>query len=174
MGGDRLLPSAGGFGGINDMHPLNPLGEAGNGGRALVSSSSSSQGGRGRDREAEKEERLAWFRNDPDLNTHFANWAVMFTTIPPPMPLSGAFGGGGRRREAERLVQQGERFLYMLDQLLRRYDVERISLGLHPTAPVDIGAAQVRMRESGGGVEGYVRGRQRIEKRRRVRRGTDT
>lgn len=61
------------------------------------------------------EEKLNWFREDPLLNEHHQHWHVVY-------PRSGIRGGVKDR--------QGELFFYMHQQMLARYDTERIALGI--------------------------------------------
>lgn len=62
-----------------------------------------------------KETLLNWFREDPLANEHHQHWHVVYP----------AFGLRGGIKD-----RQGELFLYMHQQMLARYDAERIATGL--------------------------------------------
>ncbi|NCJ05429.1 hypothetical protein GS597_02650 [Synechococcales cyanobacterium C] len=70
------------------------------------------------------EHRLDWFREDPLANEHHEHWHVVYPTqgIPGTEPL--------RLKD-----RHGELFLYMHQQMLARYDAERIALGLDLVVP---------------------------------------
>ncbi|MBP7555387.1 MAG: tyrosinase family protein [Chitinophagaceae bacterium] len=57
------------------------------------------------------ETRLDWFREAPCINEHHAHWHMVYN------------GDGG-------IDRQGEMFLYMHQQMLARYDIERIAEGV--------------------------------------------
>lgn len=69
------------------------------------------------------EGKLDWFREDPQQNEHHAHWHNVYPTNGVPVP------GTNQRKYKDR---QGEMFLYMHQQMLARYEVERIALGLSP------------------------------------------
>jgi hypothetical protein len=72
--------------------------------------------------------RLAWFREDPEANEHHDHWHVVYPTAgieDPP--------GSGRFRLQDR---QGELFVYMHQQMLARYDHERLAAGLGLVQPL--------------------------------------
>jgi len=82
-----------------------------------------------------QEARLNWWREDPEANEHHDHWHVVYPTggIPAPTP---ADPGATRLQD-----RQGELFLYMHQQMLARYDTERIAVGLEPVQPlVDLAA----------------------------------
>ncbi len=68
------------------------------------------------------EEQLDWFREDPLANQHHEHWHVVY-------PVSGIPDGRGGRTGKDR---QGELFFYMHQQMLARYDAERLAAGLQP------------------------------------------
>ena len=61
------------------------------------------------------EAQLAWFREDPSANEHHEHWHLVYPSQ----------GVGGRRKD-----RQGELFCYMHQQMIARYDTERLSVGL--------------------------------------------
>ena len=65
-----------------------------------------------------KETKMDWFREDPSLNEHHAHWHVVYD------------------RETK-LDRQGEMFFYMHQQMLARYDADRISSGVPRVRPFD-------------------------------------
>lgn len=68
------------------------------------------------------EDRLDWFRGDLDANEHHGHWHVVYPNVGLPV-------GDGVFQTKDR---QGELFLYMHEQMLARYDAERLALGLPP------------------------------------------
>lgn len=68
---------------------------------------------------------LNWFREDPLANEHHERWHVVY-------PNGGIPAPGGGRRTKER---QGELFQYMHQQMLARYDAERVAIGLSSVEP---------------------------------------
>ena len=58
------------------------------------------------------EQKLAWWREDPGLAEHHYNWHVYYPYTEPPRD------------------RQGELFAYMHEQMLARYDFERLAAGL--------------------------------------------
>jgi len=77
------------------------------------------------DSEADPEAPLDWFREDPLANEHHRHWHVVY-------PGSGRPTPAGERALQDR---QGELFFYMHEQMLARYDAERLALGLGRVAP---------------------------------------
>jgi len=69
-----------------------------------------------------KEAALDYFREDTWINEHHAKWHVVY-------PASGI---NGKLRN-----RQGELFWYMHQQMLARYDAERVSVGLKAVVPLD-------------------------------------
>lgn len=69
------------------------------------------------------ENRLNWFREDPLANEHHEHWHVVYPT----------------RGTADRPLPErhGELFYYMHNQMLARYDAERIAAGLARVQPFD-------------------------------------
>jgi tyrosinase len=76
------------------------------------------------------EAQLNWWREDPEANEHHDHWHVVYPNsgVPAPAP-----GDPGRTQLKDR---QGELFLYMHEQMLARYDTERIAVGLEPVEPL--------------------------------------
>jgi tyrosinase len=74
--------------------------------------------------EPAEERRLDWYREDPFANDHHHHWHIVYP-------------GGGLRENGVRRTQprQGELFFYMHQQMLARYDTERVIAGLGPVAP---------------------------------------
>ena len=71
------------------------------------------------------EGQLDWFREDPLANQHHEHWHVVY-------PVSGVPDGRGGATGKDR---QGELFFYMHQQMLARYDAERLAAGLRPAQP---------------------------------------
>ena len=71
------------------------------------------------------EDRLHWFREDLFLNEHHRHWHLVYPTVGAPRP--------GRLEMKDR---QGELFVYMHQQMLARYDTERLAAGLPPVDPL--------------------------------------
>lgn len=67
---------------------------------------------------------LDWFREDPLLNEHHEHWHWVYPN---------RSGDGSLFKVKER---HGELFYYMHQQMLARYDAERIALGLQKVAPI--------------------------------------
>ncbi len=84
-----------------------------------------------------QEAALNWWREDPELNEHHDHWHAVYPTagLADPRP--------GDPRHTRLQDRQGELFMYMHEQMLARYDHERIALGLGPVAPLDDYAAPV-------------------------------
>jgi tyrosinase len=81
---------------------------------------------------------LEWYREDPFANEHHTHWHVVYPWAGSPDP-----GNPGQMRFKDR---QGEVFFYMHQQMLARYDAERLALGLGPVqslqdydAPIAVG-----------------------------------
>ncbi|MDB5283535.1 MAG: Hemocyanin, ig-like domain [Bacteroidota bacterium] len=72
--------------------------------------------------EQEKEDQLAWFREDPLLNEHHGYWHVVYPFV----------GIKGHFKE-----RQGELFMFMHRQMLARYDAERLAAGLPRVIALD-------------------------------------
>ncbi|HEX8067885.1 MAG TPA: tyrosinase family protein [Thermoleophilaceae bacterium] len=71
------------------------------------------------------EKQLFYFREDELANEHHWHWHRVYPT---------------RRNSRDEFLaaeRQGELFVYMHQQMLARYDTERIALGLDPVAPLD-------------------------------------
>jgi len=69
---------------------------------------------------APSEASLNWFREDPKANEHHEHWHIVYP-----------WGGiQGRTKDRE-----GELFLYMHEQMIARYDAERLAGGLEPVKP---------------------------------------
>lgn len=72
-----------------------------------------------------EEARLDWYREDPLLNEHHEHWHWVYPN---------------RRGQGEPIYKvkerHGELFYYMHEQMLARYDVERIAAGLRKVAPI--------------------------------------
>jgi tyrosinase len=66
---------------------------------------------------------LNWFREDPKANEHHEHWHLVYPFTGDPVT--------GRTRD-----RQGELFLYMHEQMLARYNAERLAVGLHPVIPL--------------------------------------
>jgi len=65
---------------------------------------------------------MDWFREDPLANEHHEHWHWVYPNNPPP-----------NKPVKER---HGELFYYMHEQMLARYDVERVAAGLAPVEPL--------------------------------------
>ncbi|HEY6186075.1 MAG TPA: tyrosinase family protein [Pyrinomonadaceae bacterium] len=79
------------------------------------------------------ENKISFWREDPLLNEHHEHWHLVYPTrplTPPPGPRpDGGYNLGDRH---------GELFAYMHEQMLARYDAERIAEGLDPVEPFDV------------------------------------
>ena len=71
------------------------------------------------------EDLLHWYREDLFLNEHHRHWHIVYSTI-------GAFSDGALRFKS----RQGEVFVYMHEQMLARYDTERVAAGLPLVEPL--------------------------------------
>lgn len=69
------------------------------------------------------EDQLDWYREDPLANEHHEHWHLVY-------PMNGRPGGGLGDRH-------GELFAYMHEQMIARYDAERLALGLGPVEPFE-------------------------------------
>ena len=63
---------------------------------------------------------LNWFREDPKANEHHEHWHLVYPS----------HGIQGLTKD-----RQGELFLYMHEQMIARYDAERLAMGLEPVKP---------------------------------------
>lgn len=73
------------------------------------------------------EDDLSWYREDVKANEHHEHWHVVY-------PNQGIPDGvTGKRRLNDR---QGELFFYMHQQMLARYETERLAVGLPPVKPL--------------------------------------
>jgi tyrosinase len=79
------------------------------------------------DRSFGAEAALDWFREDTWLNDHHSKWHVVYPGDGHPNP----------QNPQQRILRnrQGELFYYMHQQMLARYDTERLALGLPVTQP---------------------------------------
>jgi tyrosinase len=71
---------------------------------------------------------LNWYREDPLLNEHHERWHVVY-------PFSGVPDGAGGATQLR--PRQGELFVYMHEQMLARYDTERMAAGLGLVEPFE-------------------------------------
>lgn len=71
------------------------------------------------------EAQLDWFREDPWANSHHEHWHVVY-------PNRGIPNAAGMPTLKDR---QGELFFYMHQQMLARYDTERLAVGMFPAQP---------------------------------------
>ncbi|HEX7317613.1 MAG TPA: tyrosinase family protein [Pyrinomonadaceae bacterium] len=71
------------------------------------------------------ETQLNWFREDAKANEHHEHWHVVY-------PNRGLFNTNPPRLND----RHGELFLYMHQQMLARYDAERLAVGLPPVVPL--------------------------------------
>jgi hemocyanin-like protein len=78
---------------------------------------------------AQPSDGLEWYREDPFANEHHTHWHVVypFSGIPDPADPSGP---------AKEQDRQGEIFFYMHQQMLARYDAERVAAGLPRLQPL--------------------------------------
>ena len=72
------------------------------------------------------EAQLDWYREDADANDHHGRWHVVY-------PQGGIPDPQNRFGPPKKKDRQGELFFYMHQQMLARYDTERLALGLTPT-----------------------------------------
>ncbi|HYN87052.1 MAG TPA: tyrosinase family protein, partial [Ardenticatenaceae bacterium] len=73
---------------------------------------------------------LDYFREDPDFNSHHAQWHRVY-------PASGSVDPNDENGPPIAKDRQGELFWYMHQQMLARYDTERIALNLNPVVPFE-------------------------------------
>jgi hypothetical protein len=71
------------------------------------------------------EDRVSFFREDPLLNEHHEHWHLVYPTAGQPATYGGYRLGN----------RHGELFAYMHEQMLARYDAERLAVGLQPVEP---------------------------------------
>jgi tyrosinase len=84
---------------------------------------------RARDRKVPPSETLlGWFREDPKINEHHEHWHVVYPYGGIPDPTDPTI-----KHTKDR---QGELFLYMHQQMLARYDTERLAVGLPSVVPL--------------------------------------
>ncbi len=81
------------------------------------------------------ESMLNWFREDPKVNEHHEHWHVVYPFGGVPSP-----DHPQMRHTRDR---QGELFLYMHEQMLARYDSERLAVGLPSVQPLNDYTAQI-------------------------------
>ena len=89
--------------------------------------------------ELDPEQKLNWWREDPGLAEHHYNWHVYYPYTEP---------------EKDR---QGELFAYMHEQMVARYNAERLGVGLPPVSPFGPGIGWDRALTEGYNpkIEGY-------------------
>eukprot|EP01120_Amphizonella_sp_Union-15-10_P009098 TRINITY_DN337_c0_g2_i6.p1 TRINITY_DN337_c0_g2~~TRINITY_DN337_c0_g2_i6.p1 ORF type:complete len:705 (-),score=148.61 TRINITY_DN337_c0_g2_i6:34-2148(-) len=76
--------------------------------------------------EVDSEHKVAWYREDPWWNSHHWHWHVIY-------PVAGVLDPAtGTKKTKDR---QGELFYYMHQQMLARYDAERLGAGLAKVVP---------------------------------------
>jgi tyrosinase len=73
---------------------------------------------------------MNWYREDPNLSEHHEHWHIVYNNTGIPNPKNPL----GDRVHKDR---HGELFIYMHRQMLARYDVERLGLGLPLIKPLD-------------------------------------
>ena len=83
----------------------------------LPSSDTEEAATRDLDTAGDPEAQLAWYREDPAASEHHEHWHLVYP----------AGGVRGQRKD-----RQGELFVYMHEQMLARYDTERLAAGLSP------------------------------------------
>jgi tyrosinase len=77
---------------------------------------------------SDEEAQLNWYREDPKANEHHEHWHVVYPFLGIP-----DVSGTGPNKPKDR---QGELFWYMHEQMLARYDTERIALGMARVRPL--------------------------------------
>ncbi|HLM60406.1 MAG TPA: tyrosinase family protein [Pyrinomonadaceae bacterium] len=82
---------------------------------------------------ADPEKQLDWFREDAKANEHHEHWHVVY-------PTQGLFNANPPRLND----RHGELFFYMHQQMLARYDTERLAAGLPKAAPLNDYAAPIK------------------------------
>ena len=80
--------------------------------------------------EVPSEDSLNWFREDPKANEHHEHWHLVYPW--PGVPDNNDPQNVDLWHNKER---QGELFLYMHEQMIARYDAERLAVGLEPVKP---------------------------------------
>ena len=80
--------------------------------------------------EVPSEDSLKWFREDPKANEHHEHWHLVYPW--PGVPDNNDPQNVDLWHTKER---QGELFLYMHEQMIARYDAERLAVGLEPVKP---------------------------------------
>ena len=80
--------------------------------------------------EVPSEDSLNWFREDPKANEHHEHWHLVYPW--PGVPDNNDPQNVDLWHTKER---QGELFLYMHEQMIARYDAERLAVGLEPVKP---------------------------------------
>jgi hypothetical protein len=81
---------------------------------------------------ARSERLLNFWREDPLINEHHEHWHLVYPMRPVPFP-SGAKPAGGYNLGD----RHGELFAYMHEQMLARYDAERLALRMKKVVPFD-------------------------------------
>ncbi|MGH6612565.1 hypothetical protein [Sphingomonas sp.] len=84
------------------------------------------------------EDKINWFREDPLANEHHEHWHLVYVRFDSP-------GFSIRPRH-------GELFFYMHQQMLARYDAERLGAGLDPVEPFDDYDASIGVGYDPGGL----------------------
>ncbi|MGB7924805.1 MAG: tyrosinase family protein [Pyrinomonadaceae bacterium] len=97
-------------------------------GKAALSAAEGEEGGA-----TPPEDKLSFWREDPLINEHHEHWHLVYPTRPVPFP------SGAKPPEGYALGDRhGELFAYMHEQMIARYDTERISAGLERVEPFDV------------------------------------
>jgi hypothetical protein len=98
---------------------------------------------------------VSYWREDPLENEHHLHWHVVYPSIgiirdDAPEHLLDVLRNRSRRLTDDEMRQvvryqdrHGEMFIYMHQQMLARYDAERLALGLQPVEPLDLNQEQV-------------------------------
>ncbi|MEH1934433.1 MAG: tyrosinase family protein [Nostoc sp.] len=85
------------------------------------------------------EDQLEFWREDPLINEHHEHWHLVYPTTPFP-PVSGSKPDGGYTLGD----RHGELFAYMHEQMLARYDAERLAVDLPRVQPFDVNPLTVQ------------------------------
>lgn len=85
------------------------------------------------------ENKLEFWREDPLINEHHEHWHLVYPMVPSP-PVSGPKPDGGYALGD----RHGELFAYMHEQMLARYDAERLAVGLPRVEPFDVNPLTVQ------------------------------